>query len=136
MALGGSSFGPLSSGSSRTWPGDAAALATRKLGWRTFCRNFSIQITIVCLCLQHLHISGRFEMQDLDGLRCTSVGWISALSRRFTCLDYTGPGTRRNHHQAPNRDLCAVAEHDVCDLRIDVHAVNLSSDEQPFEEAH
>src|SRR5258708_524241 len=75
-------------------------------------------------------------MHDLDGPRCTTVGWLSALSRRFTCRDYTGRRTRRNHHQAANRDLCAVAQHDVCDLRIDVHAINLSSDEQPLEEAH
>jgi hypothetical protein len=57
-----------------------------------------------------------------------AVGWLLALPRRFTCLDDTGYRTGRNHHQAANRDLCAVAQHDVCDLRIDIRAINLSSD--------
>ena len=43
---------------------------------------------------------------------------------------------RLNNYPATNRDLCAVGKHKAGDLGIDMHAVNLFSDQGSLEEAH
>ena len=43
---------------------------------------------------------------------------------------------RLNHHQAPDGDLSSIGQHDVSDLGIRQHVVNLLSGEQFGHKAH
>ena len=51
-------------------------------------------------------------------------------------LQNTGITLRLDYYKAANRDVCAIAQHYVGDLRVDMHTIDLPSDQPLFEKAH
>jgi hypothetical protein len=55
---------------------------------------------------------------------------------RVWCWFRIGSGPGLNNHQAADRDVCAIAQDHVSNLGIDMHAVDLPSDQRVLKEAH